>query len=277
MKRLIPFILALCLLVFPVEAKGADGPTLSIADGCGGVGETASLALSFTGTGALSAVSVDIEYDSAVLKFKDFVKGAGLGADYFSATVVKNGTLRISFTDSKSNYNALGPVGYLQFDIIAAAESCSIRVAQKPGTLFDKDYIEIEYDTAPGTLRVVQSFPDTAFTVKGGLLYLTEPMTVFSLKMALPLSVTVDKPAGIIGTGCPLIYEGATYYTVLPGDTDGNGQLTTTDFLQLRSYLMGKLSPDYPHLAAMDTDGNNKHNLSDALQLKAMLAGGAKF
>ena len=272
MKRFLAILIALTMLFIPITARGAHAPLVSLSDATGCGGDTVTLALFIEGAGKLSAVSIDIAFNDTVLNYAGFSKGSGLTADHFSALLVSTNLLRITFTDSREDYTALGPVGYIKLQITdSASGSYDIKVVQKSGALFDSSYAELDYKTKSGTVTVMPAFPDVGLEVNAGLVYLKNAMTASELRNALPSSVTADTLWGIVGTGCPLSYQSSVFYTVLRGDTNGDGRITTADYLCVKAFLSGTVAPSAPCLAASDTDGNGEYNLTDALYLKNLL------
>ncbi|MBR6594759.1 MAG: dockerin type I repeat-containing protein [Clostridia bacterium] len=83
---------------------------------------------------------------------------------------------------------------------------------------------------------------------------------------------------GIIGTGYKLKYEseiGATdelVFMVL-GDVDGNGKVTTTDYISIRSHLRRLSTLEGVKYIAADIDGDGGLGALDYLRLKLHFAG----
>lgn len=275
MKKIFAFLLAFSLLCFPLTVGGAGETAISLSDAAGCAGDTVTLALMFKDAGKLSAVSVDVEFDPTALTYAGFSAGEGLTADHFSTTLVGSGVLRLTFTDSKTDYTALGPVGYIKFKIASSASgTLSVDIVQKSGTLFDSGYAELDYRALSGTVTVTKRFPSVGLQTASCFVYLESPVSAKALAAMMPSSVTLDSSVGVIGTGHALGYGGNVFYTVLRGDLNCDGQISTADYVYMKAFFAGKLLPDSPSLAATDTDGNGEYNLTDALFLKKALIKG---
>lgn len=270
MKKLLSVITAVLLLLTPITASGAA--VVSMSSSAGAWGETVTLALSLRGTEELSGVCLDIEYDYTKLSYVSFVKGYGLSADYCRVRHLDNGRLRISFTDTQSNYTAVGPVIYLKFLILDGVDGTAVVAPLiNEGALFDGDYIELEYSTEEGAVTLLPPFPTAVLDVSEGLVFLDKPYNVDSLSDLLGISVSVEKGEGLVGSGCPLRYMDDLYYTVLRGDTNGDGLIGTSDYLSLKGFLCGGFALPYPFIAACDMDGNGIHSTADAMLHKEAL------
>ncbi len=68
-----------------------------------------------------------------------------------------------------------------------------------------------------------------------------------------------------------------TYTIVVTGDTNGDGKITITDFVQIKSHLLGKSTLKGAAAAAADTDGNGKISITDFVQIKSHLLGKSKI
>ncbi len=117
---------------------------------------------------------------------------------------------------------------------------------------------------------------------------LTENTTVFELVSALKeynVDVTITDKDGNelgdnakVGTGCKVkTSDGAEYTVIVKGDIDGSGDVTTTDYLQLRKALVGDLTLENEYLAAADTNGTASLDSVDYIQIKSYFLGEANL
>ena len=82
----------------------------------------------------------------------------------------------------------------------------------------------------------------------------------------------------LIGTGMVVkIMDGstakATYTVVVTGDTNGDGKITVTDYVQLKSHLLNKSTLTGAAAQAADTSGDGKATVTDYVQMKAHILG----
>ncbi len=276
MKKLLAIITAFAFIaaLVPAVNAGAEGAVVAVSSASGQMGETITVALSMRGTGRLCGASVDIVYDAGMLGYTYHTVNSALKADYLWVKSVESGHLRISFTDVEDDIEPVGPLIYLNFQVKAnGVGTARLLVEQKSGALFDHSYIELDYSTENGEIRVLPAFPKTDYTVKHGIIYLPHPIRADSLQNSLPAGATVAKGNTAVETGRAVEYGGGTFYTALSGDINCDGQVSTADFLRYKTFLKGLIPLASPSLAAADMDGNGMHNGTDALRLKALLAG----
>ena len=82
-----------------------------------------------------------------------------------------------------------------------------------------------------------------------------------------------------IGTGDQVrVYDGAgahklTYNVVVFGDTNGDGNTNTTDYVQIRKQLLGTLSLSGCYKTAADTNKNGKVDAADYVQVRKQILG----
>jgi hypothetical protein len=81
-----------------------------------------------------------------------------------------------------------------------------------------------------------------------------------------------------IGTGMVLkLMDGSTVLqsltVVVTGDVNGDGRINLTDFVRLKSHLMGKSTLTGAFGKAGDVNGDGKANLTDFIRLKSHLMG----
>ncbi len=59
----------------------------------------------------------------------------------------------------------------------------------------------------------------------------------------------------------------------MTGDINGDGDVTLTDFVQFKSFLLNKAKPSDLQAAAGDLNGDNEASLTDFIALKSFLLG----
>lgn len=81
-----------------------------------------------------------------------------------------------------------------------------------------------------------------------------------------------------IGTGALLTvsYSGMELFTksvIIKGDLDGDGKITSTDYIRVRMIILGTLTADEPTKAAADIDGNSSTNTTDYIKIRQHILG----
>lgn len=100
-----------------------------------------------------------------------------------------------------------------------------------------------------------------------------------SLEKCSVLATITDKDgdsladADRVGTGCIVETILGSFTVVINGDVDGSGTITTTDYFQVKSSLIGDKTLEGASLFAADTDGNKTVNTIDYIQIKSYLVG----
>jgi len=76
-----------------------------------------------------------------------------------------------------------------------------------------------------------------------------------------------------IGTGMKAVVGKTAYTLVVPGDIDGNGDLTITDLAKLCLHYIEDEMLEEPYKEAADLDSNNKITVTDLAKLQLTLIG----
>ena len=81
-----------------------------------------------------------------------------------------------------------------------------------------------------------------------------------------------------IGTGMVVkIMDGdtvkAAYTIIVTGDTNGDGAISVTDMIAIKSHILGKSQLDNEYFKAADTSGDNGISITDFIQVKAAILG----
>ena len=133
-------------------------------------------------------------------------------------------------------------------------------------------YVEPEYD--PFTLA-----EDSALEIRDGYLYVdVEKRTVSDIvnEFMDPENYTWDESATLAGTGVTITYQSdpSNYVTlILMGDINGDGKITTVDYLRLKSYFNGERKLEPPYSIAADMDQSGKLTSADYLRIKRYFNG----
>lgn len=110
-------------------------------------------------------------------------------------------------------------------------------------------------------------------TIEDGCLLLTSPMTREELLCCL------DQKEGVVlgergaATGETLRYRDVTLTVLLPGDLNGDGTVSVTDYLILRSDLLGKRESEGITRIASDMNGDGNVTVTDLLRVGAIILG----
>ncbi len=79
--------------------------------------------------------------------------------------------------------------------------------------------------------------------------------------------------SAIVGTGTSLSLNSDIAYVIVLGDTTGDGNITSTDYLQVRRHILGNFTLEGVYFAAADTNGNASIDSTDYLQIRRHLLG----
>ena len=115
--------------------------------------------------------------------------------------------------------------------------------------------------------------------ISNGFIFMEHKMTLAELKKSInyndnELIVRNHNgkvvTSGNVGSNWQLIFSGKTektFYTVLPGDITGEGNVNSRDIKSLSDYLIDDTELSPPFLYAADTDGNGVINLMDLYKI----------
>jgi hypothetical protein len=75
---------------------------------------------------------------------------------------------------------------------------------------------------------------------------------------------------GSLATGMKIVKGETEYEMVVSGDTDGDGSVSSTDYMQIKKFFMGMYSLDGAYSEAADMDADNGITATDYLTIKKM-------
>jgi hypothetical protein len=76
-----------------------------------------------------------------------------------------------------------------------------------------------------------------------------------------------------MGTGCKITMDGKVYTLVIRGDTDGDGSITTSDYMQIKKNFLKTYEFDKYSFLAADVDSNEKVDTTDYMRIKLHFLG----
>lgn len=96
--------------------------------------------------------------------------------------------------------------------------------------------------------------------------------------IVMTLGITIEKiengtAIGEIKTGAKIKIGDKEYIAVVLGDTNGDGKIKATDYMQLKNFITGKSKPAEAQEKASDVNGDGKVKATDYMQLKNYLTG----
>ncbi|MCQ2424958.1 MAG: dockerin type I domain-containing protein [Lachnospiraceae bacterium] len=109
--------------------------------------------------------------------------------------------------------------------------------------------------------------------IEDGYLLLPAPMTREELLCRLDQREGVVLGARGAATGETVRYRDVTLTVLLPGDLNGDGSVSVTDYLILRSELLGKRESEGITRAASDMNGDGNVTVTDLLRVGAIILG----
>ena len=259
----------------------------------------------------LIGLDVYFAYDEALLSFNKEATDA-LWASGGDNTLVNNGWWLTAVADAQDDVsfvdvrmandlrNAATEDGELYLELIFTALADSDEgteigiVTLAEGTLNDAA-ISAAYGTgtvvtaaAPLPQKLELASHETKLVLSEGYLRgLTDEQTPDSLVLRFKNSesvvvVSADgsemAEGAYVGTGCLVrLMDGDEVLdevqVVLRGDTNGDGQITTADYMRVRNLFMQIIELEGVQLAAADTDGNGEITTADYMQIRNHFAG----
>lgn len=138
-------VVSLFCIIVPV---GAEGVSLSIHDLSATAGSTVSVPVSVTNAEELSAVTIDITYDPAVLKFKGTELGDTSKNGIIEASEIRPGVIEIEFEDP-SGVSQDGELVKALFEVTGAGGATS-QMGITAHALRNLDNNEVPVDTTTG-------------------------------------------------------------------------------------------------------------------------------
>jgi len=98
----------------------------------------------------------------------------------------------------------------------------------------------------------------------------------------MTLGITIEKieggtAVGEIKTGAKIKIGDKEYTAVVLGDTNGDGTIKATDYMNLKNFITGKTKPNEAQKKAADVNGDGEVKATDYMKLKNHLTGKSKI
>lgn len=98
----------------------------------------------------------------------------------------------------------------------------------------------------------------------------------------MTLGITIEKieggtAVGEIKTGAKIKIGDKEYTAVVLGDTNGDGTIKATDYMNLKNFITGKTKPSEAQKKAADVNGDGEVKATDYMKLKNYLTGKSKI
>lgn len=172
-------------------------------------------------------------------------------------------------TDSEFRYTFIGFDGYTEGMTVTGHLTIKVLFQKSPKypEHITSDHYHIDEETAKitdiGSGVKVEEFLNN--------LAQTEYLTVFrdSKPMDSQSLIGSGMTVALIGNGQTIL----ELTLVVTGDLNGDGKISLTDFVQLKSHLLGKTALRGEYLDAADLNGDGKVSLTDYVKIKAILLG----
>lgn len=286
MKRftslLLCVILLFSLLSLPVFADAVNG-TLSSVNIAPAAGETFSLPLYLSDNASLNAFRLFVEYDPALLTFSGVTED-GIFAGIETMTVMA-GKIALVWNDADP-VTENGLVCHLSFTLSSGADagtSTSVTVSgdEEDGWCLDGDLEP--YVFAPVTAGILVPYPcDIAFDANGFTRDVEIGSNVSDVVSELENGGYPDvKIFGsdgeekawneTVGSGDEIRTGGNSFYIVIPGDINGDGRRSVTDYVILRAELLTPGELDGVRFAAADLNASAHVSVTDYVLLRTYL------
>lgn len=124
------------------------------------------------------------------------------------------------------------------------------------------------------------------FKVDGNYFKMTPATTVNTIKVKYANAViknssgtVINDEEHLIATGDIVTVNGKNYTCVKYGDVDGDGKAKSTDYVQIKNYIMSNYTSDFPDLKKMAADVNKdgKVMATDYVQIKNYIMDGIEI
>lgn len=289
MKRFFCCVLSFVFAItaFAVVTKAQDNCVLKVETAEGAVGKTVTLGLSVENNPGISGGMLVIEYDADTLRFE----GASV-AEGFGMTVTKiandseEGVVQFGFVGSYGDYCEDGEILRMSFVLRTVSNGfANVKVRIDGDSLCGTDYKAIEYQTVDGGVKV--SAIESMLGIKDGA-----ELFVVGTVVSVPLGMTVGEFNSCVtaedlkcysGLGQILSEDSALhtdYYVIcnyrklrfaVRGDVNGDGAVSTADYLSLKKTLSEGAESAPVAFVAGDVNADKLTNVTDLYTLKLML------
>lgn len=115
---------------------------------------------------------------------------------------------------------------------------------------------------------------DSNSKIDGNTIKMTPSVTVESLKLTYGNNISVKKTdgssisSGLVGTGYKVTVKGKEYTAIKKGDVNGDGKVTTTDYVCIKNYIMGSKNLNEYESNAADVNNDGKVKTTDYVKIK---------
>lgn len=297
MKRIIAIAAAVSLVICCLTVFAADSGVVFTLEGGKGK-DTATVTVLLSANSGISGASVNIIYDHTKVALVGYEKGAAQSCDIVSVNDNGFGQVRFAFCASDGYFRGTGELLKLTFKPLQTGSFDSVvYVKTEDKTVFDIHYREIIYSCVPGTLTFSEKYEPSEPP--------SEPPEESS-EVTVDSVYTVDIPSGVVtdippltevtdfeaGFDCPVSAESKNKYiatgdrvtvnvsgkdytltAVVSGDLDGNGKLTSTDYIILRRAILRLTELSDAAAMAADLNANGKPDSTDYIILRRKLLG----
>lgn len=140
----------------------------------------------------------------------------------------------------------------------------------------DGDYIQLVSGGASTTIK------GTGFKTSGSDVLCNPNITIQNIKKVVPDAVIKDNSgkevsSGNIGTGYTIKVDGRTYTVKKIGDTNGDGIVSSADYVRIKNYLRGTVSLNANQKYTADANGDGTVSSADYVRIKNYLRGKASI
>lgn len=164
MKKIISVILVLMILLScNLSSVSADttnaNPKFVVNSVQGEVGETVDVRISLENNPGITALQINVGYDSGDLELISIEDG-GLFDDSLSHSQLTKNPLIVSwYSSSSSNETNDGCLAILKFKILDSAAESEVVITYNEDNVFDSSFNNIKFDVVNGTVKVVSDAP----------------------------------------------------------------------------------------------------------------------
>ena len=210
------------------------------------------------------------------------------GADIFLSGNDTAGSFGITVTDSEvlsvegGGYNSANATASVA-DVLLTPDSATVRVLDNSGAVVSERSFTLAGATESGTPNSAYAIApkeNSGLYVKGGVLYgVGEGATLTDILAGLANTGGVSISGTTTGATITLTAGGRVLDTVtlaVFGDVDGDGSVSTSDYMEMKSYVVADELPRGVYARAADANGDGAITSLDLLLVGSYLSGVVK-
>ncbi len=198
---------------------------------------------------------------------------AFLGCSSLKEVTIVNPDAIIESYSLGQYYSQIGTFeNYENFTITGVKNSTAEKYATENGF----DFISLDITTIPEN----EYYLDKEEGTMPNVVEKTTASDIISTLELYGINATITDKEGnaiadnkFVGTGCKVVIADIKYTVIVKGDVDGDGSISTTDYLSIKAALLGGINLQNEYKNAADCDKSGAIDTSDYLKVKSYFLG----